>query len=122
MKQRDPSLRVEPLSESLSVLSEATARPWRPDGRMVSGKKHTYFIVGGADGEHPTMFLESTCNEAAEIGQLRANAALIVRAVNRDHHFDALVKALLIADEYIDRYEMLNEEVAAFDAALAGAK
>ena len=38
------------------------------------------------------------------LAECHANAALIVRAVNRDHHFDALVTALREAERFIDYF------------------
>ena len=64
-------------------MNDATARPWEVQQTSAGPN-----IV--AAGNHIAALYPSIENEAADV----ANAALIVKAVNRDAAFDALVAAL----------------------------
>lgn len=103
-------------SEPISVLSDATERPWRRDPRASSR------IVAGADDT-----VASVGNQPSLLGQWDANAALIVRAVNS---YDALIEAVI---ELLATHPAAYREAGSIDnrtdnavriarAALAGAK
>lgn len=114
------------------VLSEATARPWS------ANKNNHYWEIHGPSVNDRIDELANTSPsnwQTVDGVQIKtperaaANAALIVKAVNRDHHFDELVKALEYARVGIA--ELCHEQNPAnecwnilreIDAALAGAK
>lgn len=71
-------------------MSEATPRPWHTGG---DGGR----IIYDADGKpiaSATIYLNTSRDE------MTANAALVVRAVNRDHLFDELVQACKLFEAY----------------------
>lgn len=84
MKQRETIL-ASGVSSETPIHTQATARPWKIGERNWLQHSCCYdaAIVGYVDG---------SCTTVAEA--TIPDAALIVKAVNRDHHFDELVKAL----------------------------
>lgn len=69
--------------------------PWRRDGSIISGNKHTAFLVGGKDAQHPTIFVESKCSTPCEVEQFEANVDLIILAVNAHARLFAKLNALI---------------------------
>jgi hypothetical protein len=74
----------------------------------------THGVIQG-DGEHLAVMVTDTPDG-------KANAAFIVRAVNRDHLFDELVEALRAVDEYAARHPMPGRVGNKVFAALAKAE
>jgi hypothetical protein len=70
------------------VEPKTTPAPWRRDGSQIGsslagcGVEHTAYIVGGKDGQHPTIFVSSYCRTKRDVAQFEENVALILRAVN----------------------------------------
>jgi hypothetical protein len=83
-----------------------TPLPWRNDGGMYANDKCCTFIVGGKDGAHPTIFIESKVGSQKERLQFEANAELIVTAVNSYSQMrEALEAANIVIDKFARWYE-----------------
>lgn len=79
---------------------EPTPRPWRKDGLITSsvltgGKQVCRAIVGGRDGEHPTLFIESILFDREDTEQFEANVDLILAAVNQHDKLRFALEAVL---------------------------
>lgn len=113
MKQRE--------TEPLSVVSEATARPWTVCHELFDGKVIGFHIAGSPYGSTKPICRASEYHNDAP--SLQANAALIVKAVNS---YEALVKALeavLEVDAHGWAVAPMNHDLRVqLTAALAGAK
>lgn len=55
------------------------------------------------DDPYPDVIKDTFGEEVASVSDVEA-CAFIVKAVNRDHHFDALVKALEDIDKHLDNF------------------
>lgn len=87
--------RLADISAAQSAADKATPRPWRDDGSQIQGDYQTRMLVGGEDGDHPTIFIESQCTTADEIEQFEANFELIRRSVNQSAAVDGAKNARL---------------------------
>ena len=150
MKQRETIL-ASGVSSETPIHTQATARPWHLDntaGPRIYARDHKgIFPIADIRGwGHLTGKGEGALGLSHDEGAAiqDANAALIVKAVNRDHHFDELVKALGDAIHMLEtaaaRFNMMGgvglvnganpkigyseimDELPSIRAALAGAK
>lgn len=120
MKIQSHTEQAEPVIGQADSVSEGTRRPWDINPlKTVEGE--TMICNGEWAHEYGLIAVVPDAKDAA----------LIVRAVNRDHHYDALVRALEYAIAVTDedlatgRYEMSEAGKMAYQraaAALAGAK
>jgi hypothetical protein len=115
----ETSVTDAPQSGQASIEGDATPRPWRVD--EVRTQVGRAFRIGSGEmltaGKGCCIIYDDYGHGANE---RKANAALIVRAVNRDHHFEALVKALemgvqvwsqVLANRYNEAPEDVREPV-----------
>lgn len=72
-----------------------TPLPWRRDGSQLGPQgDHTVYLVGGEDGDHPTIFVSSYLQGARMRRQFEANVELIL-SIDRLHHALAEARAAL---------------------------
>lgn len=122
--------------------TQATARPWIACFSTLD-RVHVGFHIAGKPYGSTRPICEARLSDQYA-PEMAANAALIVKAVNRDHHFDELVKALGDAIHMLEtaaaRFNMMGgvglvnganpkigyseimDELPSIRAALAGAK
>lgn len=95
-----------------------TPVPWRRDGSAVAPSllpgiaEATVYIVGGSDGEHPTIFVSSNVKTKKDRAQLEANVAFILRACNSH---EALLEAIKDLLEQLRKGGFLNEHGSAME-------
>lgn len=60
-------------------VTAVTPMPWRRDGSSVNPSgEHAVYLVGGNDGEHPTIFIASYCRTQEDKDQFEANVDAVI--------------------------------------------
>ncbi len=89
-----------------------TPGPWRKDGDMFSGDKHIALVVGGDDGQYPTIFIESRFDGPVEDQRFKANVALIIAAPEMEETLQMILKRVVLSNATADRIKAVLAKAA----------